>query len=168
MANPVCGTCIDTWRKTRDSHGHGNIPSCPFCKQESLLPDTIAPIIKTINDQLQTSKNGLMTFVAVFDFMKKCESIQSHPYYPHYVKHGCTTLMEKHQELQLNEANERRVNSMLGHVVTRLKRLDPSDPADYDDRLTVTRKRKRGGARKTARIKQCKQSKTKSRRSADF
>ena len=168
VANPVCGTCIDTWRKTRDSHGHANIPSCPFCRKETLLPDTIAPIIKTINDQLQTSKNGLMTFVAVFDFMKKCESIQSHPYYPHYVKHGCTTLMEKHQELQLNEANERRVNSMLGHVVTRLKRLDPSDPADYDDRLTVTRKRKRGGARKTARIKQCKQSKTKSRRSADF
>ena len=166
VANPVCGTCIDTWRKTRNSHD--NTPSCPFCKQDSLLPDTIAPIIKTINGQLERAKNELMTFVAVFDFMKKCESIQSHPYYPYYVKHGCITLMNEHQELQLNKANEERVKSMLGHVVTRLKRLDPSDPADYNDRfndrLTATRKRKRGGARKTARIKQCKQSKARKQR----
>jgi hypothetical protein len=167
LANPVCGTCIDTWRKTRDSHGHGNIPSCPFCKQESLLSDTIAPIIEPINGQLETAKNELMTFVAVFDFMKKCESIQSHLYYPHYVKDRCTTLMEKHQELQLNKANEERVKSMLGHVVTRLKRLDPSDPADYNDRLTATRKRKRGGARKrTTRVsrKQRKQRKSRKQR----
>lgn len=152
MANPVCGKCIDTWR----IKSHPN-PTCPFCKQNTLSPDTIATRIDAINEQLETLKQILMTF----DFMQKCDSIQSHPYYPRYVKYGCATLMKEHQALQLNKANETRVKRMLDHVVTRLKRLDPSDPADYEDRLTATSKRKRehGGARKTVRIKQSKQSK---------